>query len=90
MPQIQSAKKRMRQNEKRRLANRQVKSRMRTAVKSALQGLESGVSAEEQRKLLSLAFKRIDKAAKKNIIHANNAARKKSKLARKFATKKTS
>jgi small subunit ribosomal protein S20 len=87
MPQIQSAKKRMRQNEKKRVANRQVKSRMRTAVKSALQGLEAGVSGDERRKLLSLAFKRIDKAAKKNIIHPNNAARKKSGLAKKFAAK---
>jgi small subunit ribosomal protein S20 len=89
MPHSNSAKKRMHQNVKRAKLNRQVKSRMKTAQKIALAAFTEGVSAEDGKQLLNEAFKRIDKAAKKNIIHRNNAARKKSSLATKFNARQT-
>jgi small subunit ribosomal protein S20 len=82
MPQTKSAKKRMRQNEKLREANRQVKSRMKTAIRRVVEAASKKAPPEELRDLVSQAFRHIDKAAKKNIVHKNNAARKKSKLAR--------
>lgn len=56
--------------------NRFYKSTMKTAIKNVLAATDE-TSREE---LLKLAISRIDKAAKKNVIHKNNAANKKSKL----------
>jgi small subunit ribosomal protein S20 len=82
MPTIKQAKKRMRQDEKRKIENRRVKSRMKTAIKVATSAFEEGVSKEEGADLLSKAYKAIDKANKKNLVHHNNAARRKSSLAK--------
>ncbi|MAE28338.1 MAG: 30S ribosomal protein S20 [Planctomycetota bacterium] len=76
MPNNKQAAKRLRQNETRRQANKAVSSRMRSAVKKVMQA----ETPEEAATNLSEAIKRVDKAAKKNIIHANAAARKKSQL----------
>jgi small subunit ribosomal protein S20 len=79
-----SALKRMRQNEKRRLRNRAVRSRVRTAVKTARTALttpgatDAGVSVVE-------AIRALDKAVTKGVIHRNTASRKKSSLARQLA-----
>lgn len=81
MPNTKQSKKRMITDDDRRLRNKTVRSAMRTAVKSVL----SAESAEVATKALPLAVKRVDKAAKKNIIHENAAARKKSQLARHIA-----
>ncbi len=81
MPVIQSAKKQMRQNAKKRARNFPVRSELKTVMKKGLTLVKAG-SAEEAQKFLSHAFKVIDKACKKNIIHLNNASRKKSRLAR--------
>ncbi|HJO27671.1 MAG: 30S ribosomal protein S20 [Planctomycetes bacterium] len=78
MPNNKQAAKRLRQNETRRQANKMVSSRMRSAVKRVLQAETSEAASEH----LAEATKRVDKAAKKNIIHANTAARKKSQLQR--------
>ena len=78
MPNNKQAKKRMDQNETRRGANKVVRSRMRSAVKKVL----GATSPEDASKALPEAMKRVDKAAKKNVIHANAAARKKSQLSR--------
>ena len=83
MPNNKQAKKRMRQDEERRLRNKAVKTTMRSAVKKVL----SASSKEEADKLLPTAMKRIDKAAKSHIIHDNAAARYKNRLARNAATK---
>jgi small subunit ribosomal protein S20 len=74
-----SAMKRMRQNERRRLRNRAVRSQMRTAVKVArsVEGPQVRASVEE-------AIRSLDKAASKGVIHRNTAARKKSALARRL------
>jgi small subunit ribosomal protein S20 len=79
-----SALKRMRQGEKRRLRNRTVRSRVRTAVKSARTALGSG-GADARQAVLD-AIRTLDKAVTKGVMHRNTAARKKSALARKLAT----
>ena len=80
MANIKSQIKRNRQNEKRRLRNKAVRSELRTRAKSALSAAETGAeNAEEQ---VRLALKRIDKAAAKGVIHKNQAANRKSKLMR--------
>jgi small subunit ribosomal protein S20 len=75
-----SALKAHRQNVKRREANRQQRSKLRTALKTARGGLTSGRTED-----LSLTVSLIDKMAAKGIIHDNTAARYKSRLARRAA-----
>lgn len=74
MPNIRSAKKRLRQDEKKRVQNQSVKTRMKTETKKALTGEAN------------TAFSAIDKAAAKGVIHRNAAARRKSRLARRLAS----
>ena len=81
MPQAKQAKKRMRQDAERRLANKGRSSAMKTAMKRVLNAVAQG-DINEARRLLPIATKRIDKAAKQHVIHSNNAARKKSRLSR--------
>lgn len=78
MANIKSQIKRNRQTEKQRERNRMVRSELRTRTKAVL---ESGDSSQEA---LSAAMKRIDTAAAKRVIHPNNAARKKSRLQKRF------
>lgn len=78
MAHSKQASKRIRTNEKARLANKGVTSTMRTAVKK-LQNSESSEGAQGE---MPAVMKRIDKAAKKGILHKNAAARKKSRLQR--------
>lgn len=80
MPVIKSAKKQMRQALKRRARNFPVRSELRTMFKKELVLIKDG-KVEEAVKLLPLVYSIIDTACKKNILHANNAARKKSRLA---------
>lgn len=81
MPHTQSAKKRLRQNEKRNLRNRAAKKSLKKQVKSVLEVATTG-SIDQLRKEYDLAAKKLDKAAAKRVIHPNLAARKKSQLAR--------
>lgn len=83
MPNIQSAMKRARQNEKRRAHNAAIKSAMRTAMKSVEVNLQNN-DIEAAKKAFALATKKLDKAANKNIIHKNTAARHKQRLAKKI------
>ena len=83
MPNTKQAKKRVRQSEARRQQNRP----KTTAMRSAIRGVLRADSADAAKELLPTAMKRIDKAAKANIIHENAAARYKSRLARNIATK---
>ncbi len=78
MPNSKQAKKRMRQDDERRISNKHVRSTMRSAVKRVLEA-ESSEAAKEA---LPEAMKRVDKAAKINVIHDNAAARVKSRLAK--------
>jgi small subunit ribosomal protein S20 len=72
------AKKRIRTSEKAREANKGVRGSMKSAVKKVTQA----ATLEQARAELALAMKRVDKAAKKGVIHRNAAARKKSQLSR--------
>lgn len=75
-----SALKAHRQNVNRREANRQQRSRLRTALKTARGGLETGKGED-----LAMTVSLIDKMAAKGIIHDNTAARYKSRLAKRAA-----
>ncbi len=83
MANIRSQIKRNRQNERRRVRNKAVRSEIRTRTKSALTTAEAGV--EDGVEALRLAVKRIDKAAAKGVIHKNQAANRKSRLMRRIA-----
>ncbi|HBH01066.1 MAG: 30S ribosomal protein S20 [Candidatus Rokubacteria bacterium RBG_16_73_20] len=77
MANIKSAIKRIRQNEKRRLRNRAVRSKARGAVKAA-----RAAGAEAQPAAVRAAIRVLDKAVTKGVLHKNTAARRKSALAR--------
>jgi small subunit ribosomal protein S20 len=81
MPHTHSAKKRLRQNEKRRLQNRATKSSIKTQIKRVMAAAGSG-NVEQLRQEYLVAVKKLDKAAAKRVVHPNLAARKKSQLAR--------
>ena len=83
MANIKSQIKRNRQNEKRRLRNKAVRSEVKTRVKSAVSAAEAG--AENTTDAVRLALKKIDKAATKGVIHKNQAARRKSRLMKRLA-----
>jgi small subunit ribosomal protein S20 len=87
-----SAEKRHRQSEERRLRNKSVKSSVRTSVKKFVllahkSGRDSAVTADAE-KALKDTIKRLDTAAQKGIIKKNTAARKKSRMQKLFNTVK--
>ena len=83
MANIKSQIKRNRQNEQRRLRNKAVKSELKTRVKTAVRAAETG--AEDLEVRARDAIKRLDMAAAKGVIHKNQAARRKSRLAKRLA-----
>ncbi len=84
MANIKSALKRMRQNEKRRLRNRIVRSKVRTAVKAARAALSE--KSPHVKPLVAQTIRTLDKAVTKGVIHRNTAGRTKSALAHGLAT----
>lgn len=78
MPNIKSAKKRVKVIATKTLRNKAIKSELKTYVKKAQNAEENKDKAEAVR----VAIKKIDQAAAKGILHKNTAARKKSALAR--------
>jgi len=78
---IKSKIKRIHTNELARLRNQSVKSSLRTAVRSFREAAESG-DKEKAAELLVSTSRKLDKAASKGVIHKNQAANKKSALAR--------
>lgn len=85
---IKSQIKRNRQNEKRRLNNRNVRGAARTAVNQARAAFAE--EAPETKEAVLNAISALDKAAEKGVIHKNNAARRKSRLMKKLASFKPS
>ena len=79
MPNIKSAKKRMRSNAKKATVNTFITSSMRTAVKNVEKEAKSG-NKEAASEKLNIAVQRIDKAMSSGKIHKNKAARLKSRL----------
>ena len=88
MPHTRSAKKQVRKIQKRRLHNRTIKKALKVQIKK-LQELAAKGSPEDLRKEFSVTVKKLDKAAAKRVIHRNQAARKKSQLARLVNSKAT-
>ena len=82
MANIKSAEKRIRQTTKRQARNKSVRTRLRGALK----GYRAAEPAEKAKKV-SATYSEIDVARKKGVIHKNAAARLKSRLAKKAASK---
>ncbi len=78
-----SAEKRIRVNERRRLRNRPYRSACRTLVKKAELAIRDGDNDMAQTAVVR-AVSMLDRTAGKGIIHANNAARRKSRLMAKY------
>ena len=83
MPNKKSAAKRVRQNEKRRKHNREVKATLKTAVKNVDESIKKG-DVEDAKNKLKKAASIIGKTAQKGIIHPRTARRKQSRLAKKL------
>ncbi len=79
MPNIASAKKRVRQSETRRMHNRHMRTRLRTQIKNVLRAIDAG-DREAALSAYQAAVPVIDSTADKGIIHKNKAARHKSRL----------
>ena len=84
MANIKSAEKRIEQSAKQRARNRAQRSRMRGAVREVRQAVEDGDQAKAQ-ELLPETLSVVDVTARKKVIHANAAARTKSRLSRAVA-----
>jgi small subunit ribosomal protein S20 len=83
---IASAKKRNRQNAKRRVQNRDVRSRARKQVKVARQAILTDTKSADE--IVRKAASGLDRAAAKGVLHKRNAARRKSRLMKSLAKAK--
>ena len=83
MPNIKSAKKRVKIIEKKTLRNNMIKSGYKTAIKKFEEAVNAG-KIDEAKVLFSEATKKIDQACSKGVIVKNTAARKKSNLSKKL------
>ncbi len=85
MANIKSQIKRNRQNEKRRLRNKSVKSALKTSVRKFNEAAATG-DVEQATVLLREAARKLDKAASKGVIHKNQAANRKSAIAKRLSS----
>ncbi|MCI8554391.1 MAG: 30S ribosomal protein S20 [Clostridiales bacterium] len=81
MPNIKSAKKRVKVIAVKTARNKAVRSALRTDIKKANIAIESGAADKEE--AVRIAIKKIDQAVAKGLLHKNTAARRKSALAKK-------
>jgi len=86
MPNIKSAKKRVKVIEAKTLQNKMIKSNLKTTVKKAEAAVEN--NAADKDVAVRVAIKTIDQAVAKGTLHKNTASRRKSALARKLAAAK--
>lgn len=84
MANIKSQKKRILTNEKARLRNKAVKSSLRTATRRFKEAVAAG-KPEEAKEAAKAATRALDKAASKGVIHANQAANRKSSISKQAA-----
>lgn len=84
MANIKSQKKRILTNEKARQRNNAVKSELKTAVRAVNQAIDSG-DKENAGTALAHATRKLDKAVSKGVIHSNQAANRKSAIAKKVS-----
>ncbi|MBQ9742355.1 MAG: 30S ribosomal protein S20 [Ruminococcus sp.] len=82
MPNIKSAKKRVKVIATKTAQNKSIKSALRTAIKKAYNAIDT--NAENKAEAVRLAVKKIDQAAAKGILHKNTAARSKSNLVKRL------
>ncbi len=82
MPNIKSAKKRVKVISAKTLQNKMIKTNLKTVLKNADAAVTAG--AEDKEVAIRLAIKKVDQAAAKGIMHKKNADRKKSQLAKKL------
>ena len=82
MPNIKSAKKRVKVNNTKAALNKARKTNLKTVIKNAENAIAN--SADNKQETVALALNKIDQAASKGLIHKNKAARKKSQLAKKL------
>ena len=80
MPNIKSAKKRVLVNQTKAARNKSAHSALKTAIKKA--HIAADTNAADKDAVVTIAIKKVDQAAAKGLIHKNNAARKKSALAK--------
>jgi small subunit ribosomal protein S20 len=80
---IKSQIKRNKQNEKRRLRNKSVRSSLKTAIRKFNEAAQAG-DTETATVLMRDASRKLDKAASKGVIHRNQAANRKSSIARRL------
>ncbi|MDS1271170.1 30S ribosomal protein S20 [Lipingzhangella sp. LS1_29] len=80
MANIKQQRKRVRQNEERRVRNKAVKSSLKTAIRKFRLANEAG-RLEEARTLQRDAARQLDKAVSKGVIHKNQAANRKRRMA---------
>ena len=80
MANIKSAKKRILVNDKKRDQNKMLVSELKTEIKTFKELVNT--DAAKAKEYLSVVFKKIDSATSKNLLHANNASRKKAALAK--------
>jgi small subunit ribosomal protein S20 len=80
MPNIKSAKKRVKVIETKTMQNKAAKSELKTVLKKANAAIEA--NAADKAEVVKVAVKKVDQAAAKNIISKNAASRKKSQLAK--------
>ena len=83
MPSVKSARKQMRASAKKQSRNKSVRSEVKTAITKAEKLIFSG-ELETARTAVTAAVSSLDGAAEKGILHANNAARRKSRLMKKL------
>jgi len=88
MPNLQSAKKALRQTEKRTARNRSYKNRIKNLGQEIVALLSAGDTTSATEKL-SLFYKAVDKAVKQNIVNKNTASRRKGLFARRIAQAST-
>ena len=81
MPITKSAKKALRQSQKRRIINIKKKNKIKNLIKQ-VRGLALQKKTEEAKKLLPQLYKALDKAAKTELTKKNTAARKKSRISK--------
>ena len=87
MANTKSAKKRIRQNSRRRVRNAKIRTRARSSVRGARQAVE-GTNPAAGEAAVKAAIQELDRAASKGVIHRNNAARRKSRLQKRLAQMK--
>jgi len=80
MPNIRSAKKRMRNEKKRYERNHAVKSTVRTYLTKARSAIAADANVPETEEAIRQAISNLDRAVTKGVLHRNNAARRKSRL----------